>query len=283
MKIVSSGKGIHSLEFHQKKRRERNIRIAVVVLFVIVFVAIPTYLLKTKRFLISSVEVKGNSVTRTEEIEQIVSGKISGNYLWLFPKSNDVLYPKSDIRNSLLQDIPRLSSVTISLSNPNLLSVSVVERQPFALYCIDISPPTSDSNNSNGCFFLDKTGYVFSEAPSFSGGVYFVYTSEPVFDAPLRQSFLNPVRFGELAPFVSSLGNMGLYPKIFVDKGNEYNLELSNGGKIVIRSDSDLERIVGDLEAFLNSPKIEAEKNFIKRIALLDLRFGNQIRWTLKD
>lgn len=283
MKIVSSGKGIHSPEFHQKKRKERNIRLAIAVLLIVVFVAIPTYLLKTKRFLISSVEVKGNSVTKTEDIEQIVSDKISGNYLWLFPKSNDVLYPKSMIKNVLLQNIPRLSSVTISLSNPNLLSVSVVERQPFALYCTDISPPAGGSNNSNGCFFLDKTGYIFSEAPSFSGGVYFVYTSEPVFDTPLRQSFLNPARFSELAPFVSSLGHIGLYPKIFVDKGNEYDLELSNGGKIVIRSDSDLVRIADDLEAFLNSPKIEAEKNFIKRIVSLDLRFGNQIRWTLKD
>jgi len=277
MKIVSSGKGIHSPEFHQKKKRERNIRLAMILLFIIIFVAIPIYLLKTKRFLISSVEVKGNSVTRAEDIEQIVSERISGNYLWIFPKSNDWLYPKNTIKNVLLQDIPRLNSVTISLSNSHLLSISVTERQPFALYCVDISSPAGESNNPNDCFFLDKTGYIFSEAPAFSGGVYFVYTSEPVFDTPLRQSFLNPDKFALLAPFVSSLGNIGLYPKIFIDKGDEYNLVLSNGATVMWKASTDLDTIRTDLESFLSNSNFTKEKNALQNLLYIDLRFGNKV------
>jgi len=278
MKIVSSGKGIHSPEFHKKKRREQTVRLVVALLFVVVFVAIPIYLLKTKRFLISSVEVRGNSVTKTEEIEQIIKDKIIGNYLWIFPRSNDLLYPKGEIKNTLFQNIPRLSAITVSLSNPNLISISVEERKPFALYCVD----TLNLNNPTGCFFLDKTGYIFSEAPAISGGVYFVYTNEPVFDLPLRQSLLNPNRFSEVSSFVGSLSSIGLSPKVFIDKGDEFNLVLPNGATVMWKSSANLDTIHSDLESFLSDPNFIKENNALQRILYIDLRFGNKVFYKFK-
>lgn len=273
MKIVSSGKGIHSPEFHKKKKRKQAIRLVGISLLVIIVVAVPIYLLRTQRFLISSVVVSGNNVTKTEDIQKIVEDKINGNYLLIFPKSNDLLYPKASITKTLLQDIPRLSEVEVTLSNPHTLSVSVVEHEPFALYCTNVSNPSDPS----GCFFLDKDGYIFSEAPSFSGGVYFVYTGDPVFDSPLGQSYLNKTIFSELPPFIQSLSNLNLSPKVFVDKGDEYNVILSSGATIMWKSSSDLGTIYSDLESFLSDPSFTKEKAALGRLLYIDLRFGNKV------
>ena len=279
MKIISSGKGIHTPEFHKKKKREKQIKIVYTILFVIVFIAIPIYLLRTNKFLITNVEVKGNSVTQIEEIQKIVMEKISGNYLWFFPRSNDVLYPKSAIHNNLLTEIPRLSAVGISLLNAHTLSISVSEREPFALYCTEVS----NLNNPSGCFFLDKTGYIFSEAPAISGGVYFIYTTEPVFETPLRQQFLNPEMFKNLEPFIKDLGQIGLYPKVFINKGDEFNLVFSNGAMIMWKATADLDSVQSDLESFLTDANFTKEKNALQRIIYIDLRFGNKVFYKFHD
>ena len=273
MKIVSSGKGIHSPEFHKKKKRKQTIRIVGISLLVIIIVAVPIYLLRTQRFLISSVVVSGNNVTPIEDIQKIVTNKINGNYLLIFPKSNDLLYPKSSIIKTLLQDIPRLSSVNVSLINPHTLSISVVEHEPFALYCTNVSDPSDPS----GCFFLNKDGYIFSEAPAFSGGVYFVYTNDPVFDVPLRQSFLNKSIFDELPTFITSLHDLGLVPLIFVDKGDEYDLVLASGATVMWKASSDLGTIYSDLQSFLSDPSFTKEKAELGKLLYIDLRFGNKV------
>ncbi len=279
MKIVSSARGIHSPEFHKKKRRQRNVRIGWSVVFIIIFIAIPTYLLRTQRFLITTVEVEGNSMTKTDEIEQTVMDKIAGKYIWLFPRANGLIYPKGDIKKTLLQNIPRLSSVEVALSNPQTLVVSVVEREPFALYCTDITI----KDNPTGCFFLDKTGYIFSEAPAFSGGVYFVYTSDPSLEIPLRKQFLNSATFSQISPFVSSLGQIGLSPKVFIDKNNEYELVLSSGGVVRWKAGTDLELVLSNLTSLITAPSFFKGNNSINNILYIEMGDGNKFRYKFRD
>jgi hypothetical protein len=279
MKIVSSSKGIHSPEFHKKKTRERRIRLTIISIVALVAVAIPVYLLKTSRFQITNLVVVGNSVTQYEDIQKIVVDKINANYLWIFPKSNDAVYPKSAIKNTLFQNIPRLNSINISLSNPHTLVVSVTENSPSALYCTDTTNPVDPS----GCYFLDKTGYIFSEAPSFSGGVYVVYTSQPLIDSPLKKSFLTPEKFAPLNNFLESLSKIGLSPKTFIDKGDEYNVVLSNNAVVMWKSSADLDTIQSDLESFLSDPNFLKERSGLQRILYIDLRFGSKVFYKFRD
>jgi hypothetical protein len=279
MKIISSGRGIHTPEFHKRKKREKRIKWILIVLCLIIFVAVPFYLLRTPKFLITNIEVRGNGVTQTEEIEQIVMDKLAGKYLWLFPKSNAVLYPKSGIRQSLLQNIPRLSAVEVELSNPRTISINLVERQPFALYCKDVVY----MNSPEGCFFLDQTGYIFSEAPSFSGGVYTVYTSEPVMESPLRQTYLEEDVFLRLEPFIKGVEQAGLRPKVFIKKSEELNLRLESGAVIMWKATADLETILSDLESFLSDKNFTKEPRALERIIYIDLRFGNKVFYKFED
>src|SRR6185312_15826850 len=236
MKLVGNKKAIRSSEFHHKKERQRKIRLTLIALAVIIVVVGPIFLLRLKSIQISSIQISGNAVTASADIESIISNDLSGDYLWVIPKSNALLYSKNKIKNDILAAIPRISAVNVSLSGLHALSVVVSERAPFALYCTQLS----DITNPSDCYFLDASGYIFSPAPAFSGGVYMIYSSTPALDNPLRQQFLPSEQFANLASFISNLSHIPVTPKIFVASADEYDLFLPSGTTIMWKPTQDL-------------------------------------------
>jgi hypothetical protein len=266
MKIVSSGKGIHSPEFYKKKLKHIRIKRVLWILLALMVIAAPIYLLRMKRFLISDIRVEGNQVTKHEEIESLLNELMADNYLWIFPKSNILLSPKKQMTQNLLDRIPRLMSVSIGREGSHSLVVSVAERQPDALYCV-----------STDCFFMDESGYIFSEAPDFSGGVYTTYVMEPALDLPLRKRIMSEERFRDLKPFIAALADLDIRPERFVIRDDEYHLELPSGGEVIMKAGADLDLSLSNLESFLTSSNISKEQNFLDRVLYIDMRFGNKI------
>ncbi len=275
--ILGNKNAIRTPEFDKKKKREFHIKAILWTIFVLFLLALPIYLARTKHFQITNIEIAGNNVTKNEEIQKIIADDLTGSYAWIFPHSNAALYPRSKVTNDLLAAVPRLSGVSVSLSDPHSLSVHIEERQPYALYCMDYSHPDSPT----GCYFLDASGYAFSEAPAFSGGVYDVFASDPVKDPILRSQYLEPETFAPLHAFIESLGEFGVYPKVFLVKGDEYHLILSSGAHIMIKKDADLEAVRSNLESFLKNPKFDSST--LDRFSYIDLRFGNKIFYRFKD
>lgn len=277
--LIGKERGIRTPEFHKKMERRKWIRLSLLLAVLIVLIGTPIYLLRTSKFLISSVEIGGNSVTKDEDIQSIVSADLFGNYYYIFPKSSIFIYPRNAIKNDLLKSIPRLESVDVHLSGPRSLKVNVVEREPFALYCADVSTVDSPTD----CYFLDRTGYIFSPAPEFSSGVYSVYSSAPGIEAPLASRYMQEGDFAPLDPFIKSLSEAGLYPKAFVLKGDEYSLVLSNHAVIKWNKGDDLSNIKSNLESFVNDPTFKERSGGLDRILYIDLRFGNKVFYKFKD
>lgn len=273
MKIIGSDKGIHSPEFHKKKTREKRIKQVFFSLVFVVIIAAPIYLARTQRFLISSVEVAGNEVTKSSDLEKIISDDLSGDYFWIFPRSNAVLYPKEKIMQDLLDKEPRLSSVEVERTSARSLKVSVKERAPVALYCKDITNPGAPQD----CYFLDDTGYIFAPAPAFSGNVYMTYaTSEPL-DNPIGQTVLKSDALLNTLEFAKSLGDIGIYPRVLVTTSDEYHILLTNGTEIMWDKSEDLSAVRTNLASFLSDKAIENDSSFLTRVAYIDMRFGNKI------
>jgi cell division septal protein FtsQ len=263
---------LHTPEFQKKKRRARQKKTTIVTVIVLIIIVLPSIFLHLHKFYITDVLVEGNTVTPTENIKREVESNLSGNYFFVYPKRNFLIYPKSMIERNLMDSIPRLDSVSVEMEK-KVLHITVSERKPVALYCKDISNITMPT----GCYFFDDNGYIFSESPSFSGDVYFIYTSEPSYDDPLRQKFFQENAFHEIADFVASLEHIGIHGRAFVDKGDEYDLILSNGGRLIWNKEDKLRDIESNLEAFLSDPSIQEDKNFLNKILYLDLRFPNKV------
>ncbi len=273
MKIIGSEKGIHSPEFHKKKTREEKIKRAIKIIILIIILSIPVYFARSEKFLIKSVVVSGNNVTKSEDIQQIVSDNLSGSYFWLFPHENIVLYPKDKIVSDLLNKQPRLNSVVVTQTEGNTLEVAVTERAPMALYCKDYSTPVAPEE----CYFLDDTGYVFSKAPSFSGNVYLVYATSDVYEEPIGHSIIDKENFLKTAAFAKTLPPLGIYPRIFLLKNDEYRIILSNKAEIMWPRDKDLNEVRTNLASFLADKSIKSDPEFLNKILYIDMRFGNKI------
>lgn len=278
MKIVSSGRGLNSREFYEKKKKKRHIKLILILIGFLVVFSLLIYLSRQEQFLVVEVVVLGENVVGKEEIVLAVKRSLAGHYLWIIPRANAFIYPRRVIERYLLEAFPKFKFVDLNVGEQRRLLVTVEERTPFALYCVDISDPKDTSE----CFFLDEEGFVFAPAPSFSGTVYFIYATQNPIENPLGQRFMLSEEFKSLPKFIEALAVLNIHP-LALEIGDEYVLFLPNGGQIMWRRDSDLTIIRSNLEAFLSDDSIKAQGNFFDKILRLDLRTENKVFYTFKD
>ncbi len=258
MKIIGNKNALHTPEFHKKKLMEKRIRVAIITIIILIVTIVPVLILRHKNFQITNIEIVGNVVTKNEEIQAIISKNLSGNYLWIIPRTNTLLYPKNKIIKDLMELEPRLSKIEVNTPSVQSVIFNVSERSPRAMYCNDVSNTSTPAD----CYFIDSNGFIFSEAPAFSGGVYMVYTSDPKLDSPLRTNYFEKEKFLLIDNFVTSLPNIDLYPKIFESKRDEYSLILSNNAIIRWNIKQDLTTIYSNLDTLIHSESFKKDGGF---------------------
>jgi hypothetical protein len=278
MRLVSTGKTIASPEFYEKRQRaHRRRKIIYIILFIFLIAGLIalTYLRSIR---ISEVTVEGNKAISSDEVGTVTHQVLKEKYLGIIPKDNALLYPKKALRLELEKAFPRFSSIAFSQPELKTLDISVVEREPFALYCGEVLTP----EESNPCYFLDESGYIFDLAPSFSSGVYFVYARTEPFSKPLRQTYLDPTNFSLLSHFIKRSKALGIVPTAVTFDAERYKLLLKNGGVVSWKRTTDLDLIYSNLESFLNEKSIKADKTFLSRVIELDLGTENKVFYKLK-
>src|SRR3989344_7583180 len=95
---------LNSPRLLELKKHRRKISLGKFLLLVLgcsLIFSCAAYLARIKSFNISTVEVSGNKVVDEEAIRSIAEKEMQGNYLWFFPKTNIVLYPKNKIEKEL--------------------------------------------------------------------------------------------------------------------------------------------------------------------------------------
>ena len=278
MKIVSTGSTLSSPEFHQKKRKAKKRKLILWSIWIVALLTLLIFLARMEQFRISVVDVAGANVVPKEMVLAVVEDAISGYYFWVIPRDNALIYPRHLVRNMLERKFPRFSLVNLSLSGLKTLEVNVIEREPFALYCESALRP----EDAAACYFLDDTGFIFDQAPSFSGTVYFIYATETPLEEPLGKQYLSDTEFKPLARFISQLAELGIQPLALETSQDEFRLILPHDARIILRRSSDLDIIYTNLEVFLNNDDIKKQGDFLEKLNLLDLRTENKIRWTFK-
>src|ERR1700754_3986657 len=106
----------HLRELKKKRRsRKRNITLLVVFAVVLIITGI-TLLSRWSKINIAEINITGNKVIETAEIEKVVKEDLNGKYLWLFPKSNFLLFPKSTIEKKMYEGFKRIKAVSFDVS-----------------------------------------------------------------------------------------------------------------------------------------------------------------------
>jgi hypothetical protein len=139
------------------------------------------------------------------------------------------------------------------------------------------------------CYFTDEKGYIFDEAPYFSGNVYFKFYGKDDMDPvnPSGTYFLKD-KFTEIAKFVDALQKMNLNPDSFsLGDGNDGSIYLSStleaGPKIVFKIDSDYQKIADNLQLAISTDPLQKKiRDNISSLLYIDLRFGNNVYYKFK-
>ncbi len=277
------------LELRQKRRAKIRRRFFVILFSVAAFVAGLSYLSKIEPTRIEQVVISGNDTIDTDAILKSVQDKIIGNYVYLFSKQNGLIYPQEAIREHVLETFKRLSDVALDLSDLHTLHVYVTERDARYLWCgHDFNEAAGETSRAD-CYYIDANGYIFSEAPYFSGDVFFKFYGTGLFNdslAPVGQQFLSPDDFQKLLDFRDSIIALGLQTYgLVLSPDGEYSLYIAPLSaerpihtKIEFNKKNDLTNITENLRAaLLTEPFATDFKKKFDSLLYIDLRFTNKV------
>lgn len=267
-------------ELKRKRRRVRRNRVIFfAVCFLIIFFGL-AFASRIDKINISEIKISGNKVIETEAVEKVVKENISGRYLWIFPKTNFLIYPKAKIKRELADKFKRFNDIKLSVQNIKTLEIFVFEREGKYTWC---GAEFLEANEK--CHFMDENGYIFDEAPYFSGEVYFrFYGPNASTDNPFGSYFLQN-DFAKIISFKDTIEKMDLKPSAF-ELGNDgdANIYLSSGitpsisPKIIFKLDSDFNKLAENLQAAISTDPLQTDlKEKYNSLLYIDLRFGNKV------
>ncbi len=267
---------LNSPRLLELKRSRRKIFLGKILLSIISIFLVLTclaYISRISSLNISEIEIIGNKMVDTEKIKAVAQQEIAGNYLWFFPKTNILIYPKNNIKNELSEKFKRLKEIRLAIKDKKILEIGVVERTALYIWCGSF-PPENENSEKPKCSFWDETGYAFDDAPYFSGEVYFKF-----YGASFPKE-----NFDKLITLKNKLETMGLKPsalykiengdiKIFLVSRNA-----SSEPEIIFKADSDYQKLAENLELALSTEPLKSNfKNKYSSLEYIDLRFGNKV------
>ena len=277
-----------------KLRRRRRKILAVKILFVFLLIVglifLLSWLSKISAIQITNIKVSGNSSVSEDEIKNLITEETSKKYLLLFSQNSLFLYPRKQIEAKILNDLKKIEKVEIKSKGLKTKTVSVVERKPNSIWC-DSGESEADGNNSKeknpeSCYFLDREGMVFSDAPSFSGQAYTRYHGLLQGDLnPIGRMYLPSAKFKEIGNFINSLKGLGLVISEFhSETEGDYEIYLENGSKIIFDDRRPFDKILVNLESILSEIGIGKGLSTSSSVKLdyVDLRFGNKVFYKTK-
>jgi hypothetical protein len=275
------------LELKRHRRRVVFKKILLYLLGLTVIFVLLIYLSRLNSLNISKVEILGNRMLETEAVKKTVADQVAGYYFRFFPKTNIFFYPQDAIKNELQNKFKRLNDINLSIKDNNVLEVFLTERTAKYLWCgpdlgAELLNKLRSSAATEPCYFMDENGYIFDEAPYFSGTVYFKF-----FGAPSAESYFFKQDFKQLTAFKDVLLDLGLKPMaLYVTNDGDVEIFLSKGSsslfttepKIIFKLGTDFQNVIENLETALNTEPLKSKfKNKYSSLEYIDLRFGNKV------
>lgn len=268
----------------KRKRRIKRLRGAILgfILLIVVIIGL-SYFSNNEKMTISSVETTGNHIVSKESIEEKVFADISGKYLYLFSKANSFIYPRQKIYDDLIFSFPRIEKLSIYTDNLKTLHVDLSERVGSYLYCGATVPVDKDDIGEN-CYFINDDGFVFDEAPYFSGDIYFKYYVNINSNDPLGKQILPKENFHKIIKFIEGIRGLGFKPIYLVVDSNDvchlyldYNLG-DTKPEIVFIDRNDLDVLFDNLSLAMKKKEFSGEINSkYNSLLYIDLRFKNKV------
>jgi len=198
----------------------------------LVFGGIIYVLFFSQYFQIKEVKIFGVKTISEEALRKKVNAELSKKVYFFIPQNNLFLFPAKKVKTDFLKEFPKTKNVFIKRGLLNFLEIKVEEREMAAIWC-----------GLPNCFFIDKDGVIFEEAPSVDGSLIFKIDGKSraedikLGDRIFEPDFMNKI-FDSKKIFEDGLGVS--FPSFTVLEDNVLEANSSFGWKIIFDSPSDL-------------------------------------------
>lgn len=238
-----------------KRRRASYVTLGVYASLVLVVLGGVAYVSRLPQVSVTAVQVEGASHVSVADITSVVENKLSGTYGLLIPKRLAYVVSKGTLRAAVIESFPVVQSAEVSRTSLTEVTVTVKEREAYALWCGD------------SCFRIDEYGLLFDAAqPSDALRKYYGG------DLVLGKVFMDGA-FHDFARFVTDIEKVSSsgIARVLV-QGTDGILVLDAGGEIRIRMSGDFDQLRSMLTAIYASDEFKKGK----RLDYVDLRFGTK-------
>ena len=286
--------GAHTLKVKRvdpKKKKKRNRKFIAYLILLITILIIVVLTLRNKIFFINDITISGAREEYVAEIHRDSLDIISGNYFWLLPKRNILIYPEEKIINNIAEKYSNLENISITRHGLHQVSISLNERTP-KFYVTEQGVP-------NG-IFLDQNGYIFrddlsrlqnrlsSSTPISESDKSYTSTSTGVLPIDFNKSvtkYFNDSEYKKINELQSGFEKKGV-PVYSIIILNYKDIELvitEQGGVIRINLDDESEKILVNFSAIVKTEPFKTDF-LVKKSGLeyVDMRFGNKAFYRFK-
>jgi len=256
---------------HARKRRLFLIRLYIILFFVFVIVFGLAIFSGNEKVKIQTIIVSGNAAVSSDTVLAIAKRDMAGRYWYLFSRANSLIFPRFQIKKDLLKEIKTISDVSISWNNWQQISITITERRPHSVWC------GNDMRISESCFFVDKYGYIYSEAPTFSGSIFIKdYGNISTSTGAVGQYFLSRQTYSKIFNLVDSLDKNNIKVVAVSFDGTDFRLILESGPAIVFTNKDNFDSAFQNLFTAVENKSLDLVDG-AGNISYIDLRFDNKI------
>lgn len=202
-------------ERHKKRKKRRVYFYGAIALLVAYFAVagIAWVIFRSPVFHVDNVAVKGNTEVASDAVISLMQSSALSDHSFLkslFGFRNMFLWP-SHLSNDALRLIPELKSVSIEKDYfSHTITATVVERQPFAIWCLMPRTEGGAVTGNEQCYWIDDTGTVFKRAFDTQGSLLFAVHDYAQSKLALSEKILPDRFFGNAISALAVLRSSGL-------------------------------------------------------------------------
>jgi hypothetical protein len=231
------------------------------------------FLFISDKFEIKEVNITGLRAVNEEEVLNAANNILDEKKLVFAKARNHFLFSGESLGASLLRSFPKVASVGIEKTT-DTLNISLEERDVLGVWCL-ASRDLASPDRIQDCFYFDKTGVVFEEAPKSVGSLIIVIDDERDVEKNLGNSVLSR----EQVVFVQDA--QGLVSRNFpfsvrtfvITKYGEYEILTSEGWRVLLDKSAGADYQLSNLKYVLD----EEVKTRRGELEYVDLRLGNKV------
>lgn len=286
------------------------LRVARFVLIAYAFFVFFVWLSERALWRITDIEVEGAHAVSRDEIVSMAWSGAHERHLFLIRRDNRLLYPEHDLLSDLHARYPRIERVTAEFPSAHRLVIRVVEYTPAYLYCrVDdewldevstleptVVPETTASTTDQSvdpipalprepipsdCYFADRHGYVFAQAPQYIGRPFLTIlsatsTTLTALSSPIGSMLFASGAQSKIERFVFELDGLAIHTHTVVLRSDgDVEFKTNLPWTILWSITADPAESTRNLGVVLSS--INAGGQAEDELHRIDLRFGNKV------